>query len=202
LRYQWEIWNFHSHLDAAHPYLSRPWGWLLLARPVAYFYASPHTCGAASCSQEVLGIGTPALWWVSIPALVLVLWRVVAKFDWRATAILLAFLAGYLPWFYEDHEHRTMFLFYLLPSLPFMVLAVTMGVGVVLGHRTASQRRRAIGAVFAGAYLLAVIGNFAYFYPILSGKVITYDQWNQRMWLHSCGDKDRNEHHELAPCWI
>ncbi|HEU5034716.1 MAG TPA: phospholipid carrier-dependent glycosyltransferase [Mycobacteriales bacterium] len=202
LRYQWEIWNFHSHLDAAHPYLSRPWGWLLLARPVAYFYASPHTCGASACSQEVLGIGTPALWWMSIPALVVVLWRAVARFDWRAAAILLAFLAGYLPWFYEDHEHRTMFLFYLLPSLPFMVLAVTMGIGLVLGHRTASQRRRAIGAVVAGAYLLAVIGNFAYFYPVLSGKVITYDQWNQRMWLHSCGDKDRNQHHEVTPCWI
>lgn len=203
LRYNWEIYNFHAHLDAAHPYLSRPYGWLLLARPVDYFYASPHTCGAATCSQQVLAIGTPALWWMTIPALIAVLWRMVGRFDWRAAAILLSFLAGYLPWFYEDHQHRTMFLFYLMPALPFMVLAVTMGVGIVLGRRRATRRRRTIGAVVAGAYLLAVIGNFAYFYPILSGQVVTYDQWHARMWLDNCnGGKNRNEHHELAPCWI
>jgi dolichyl-phosphate-mannose--protein O-mannosyl transferase len=202
-QYHHEIYDFHSHLDAAHPYLSRPWGWLLLARPVAYFYASPHTCGASSCAQEVLALGNPAIWWMTIPALVAVLWRMVARLDWRATAILVAFLAGYLPWFYEDQQHRTMFLFYLLPSLPFMVLALTMGVGMMLGPAGAARRRRIVGVAASGVFLLAVIGNFAYFYPVLSGQVVTYDQWHQRMWLANCdGGPSRDEHHELAPCWI
>ncbi|MDQ1703878.1 MAG: dolichyl-phosphate-mannose-protein mannosyltransferase [Frankiaceae bacterium] len=203
LRYHWEIYDFHSKLDAAHPYLSRPYGWLLLARPVAYFYASPHGCGAATCAQEVLGIGTPAIWWLAIPALGATLWRAVGRFDWRAAAVLVAFLAGYLPWFYEDLHHRTMFLFYLLPDVPFMVLAITLGIGMVLGRQWVTHARRVVGAVIAGAYLVLVIGNFAFLYPVLSGQVITYDQWHQRMWLHNCdGGKHRNEHHELAPCWI
>jgi dolichyl-phosphate-mannose--protein O-mannosyl transferase len=205
-RYHWEIYDFHKGLDAAHPYLSRPWGWLLLARPVAYYYGSPKTCGAESCSQEVLGIGTPAIWWVVIPALLAVAWRFVSRFDWRAAAVLVAFLAGYLPWFYEDHEHRTMFLFYLLPVVPFMVLAVTMGIGMVLGSVRRTELRRTVGLVAVGVYLLAVIANFAYLRPVLSGEVITYNQWQQRMWFDQnwgCGhEKHRNEHHELAPCWI
>lgn len=201
--YQWEIWNFHRHLDAAHPYLSRPYGWLLLARPVSYFYATPKGCGAVSCSQEVLALGTPALWWAVIPAFIAVIWRTVARLDWRAAAILISFLAGYLPWFYADHDHRTMFLFYMLADLPFMVLGVTMALGMVLGRRHATTARHAVGTVVVGAYLIAVVGTFGYLYPVLSGKVLTYEQWHQRMWLHSCStDKNRNEHHENAPCWI
>jgi dolichyl-phosphate-mannose--protein O-mannosyl transferase len=203
--YHRQIYDFHNGLDSGHPYLSRPWGWLLLSRPVAYFYASPKTCGAASCAQEVLGVGTPAIWWAAIFALVVVLWRAIGRLDWRAGAIGLSFLVGYLPWFYADHEHRTMFLFYMLPAVPFMVLAVTYVVGMVVGGPRSSPTRRTAGSIVAGAYLLAVLANFAFLYPVLSGKVVTYDQWRLRMqpidW--SCGaPDDRNEQHELAGCWI
>jgi dolichyl-phosphate-mannose--protein O-mannosyl transferase len=203
LRYQWEIWHFHSTLTAGHPYLSEPPGWLLLLRPVSYYYASPHTCGAALCSQEVLGIGTPALWWASIPALVAVLWRAVSRLDWRAGAVLAAFAAGYLPWFWEQHEHRTMFLFYLLPDVPFMVLAVTIALGVLVGSRLASSRRRLIGIVVTGGYLLVAVANFGYLYPVLAAQPIPYSSWHQRMWFQQCDDaKHRDTRTENAPCWI
>ena len=212
--YHREMYNFHTHLAATHPYLSNPWGWLLLARPVAYFYESPKGCGASSCSQEVLGIGNPAIWWLSIPALIAVAWRMIARFDWRAAAIMLSFLAGYATWIFDESRtvpgcspasdcHRTMFLFYLLPAVPFMVLALTMALGMVLGRRTAAGWRRIGGAAVAAVYLTGVIWNFAYFYPVLSAKVITYQQWHDRMWLETCNDAPkRDQHHESAPCWI
>jgi dolichyl-phosphate-mannose--protein O-mannosyl transferase len=212
--YHREMWHFHTHLSAAHPYLSNPWGWLLLARPVAYFYESPHGCGASTCSQEVLGIGTPFIWWVSIPALLAVAWRMLGRFDWRAAAILVSFLAGYVTWIFDEWQtvpgcspaadcHRTMFLFYLLPAVPFMVLAITMAIGMVLGRRTAHVRRRALGGSVAGIYLAAVVWNFGYFYPVLAGEVVTYQQWHDRMWLDTCNDTPkRDQHVESAPCWI
>lgn len=203
LDYHRQMYHFHATLTSSHPYLSRPWGWLLLARPVAYFYGSPRTCGAAACSQEVLGIGNPAIWWMSIPALVLVAWAWIARRDWRAAAILLAFLIGYLPWFREDLHHRTMFLFYMTPVVPFMVLAVTMMTGSVLGRARATENRRMVGGIAAGIYLMGSVWTFAYFYPVLSGQVMTYEQWHNRMWLDSCDtQKHRDEHHENAPCWI
>ena len=217
-RYQWEIWNFHNTLHSSHPYLSKPLGWLLLSRPVAYFYASPKGCGAASCSQEVLGVGTPAVFWASILALVAMLWRMFGRFDWRAAAIVLSFLAGWLTWIYDESKlvpncgeaatncHRTMFLFYILPDVPFMVLAVTMAVGMIIGLRRVTDLRRGIGATVAGIYLVSVIVNFAWLYPVLAGQVITYDEWHARMkpmdWTCNNQPKHRNEHKELAGCWI
>jgi dolichyl-phosphate-mannose--protein O-mannosyl transferase len=162
----------------------------------------------------VLGIGTPAIWWLSIPALLAVAWRMFGRFDWRAAAILVSFLAGYVTWIFDEMQtvpgcspardcHRTMFLFYLLPDLPFMVLALTMAIGMVLGRRTASQLRRILGASVVGVYLTGVIWNFAYFYPVLAGKAVTYEQWHERMWLDTCNDTPkRNQHVENAPCWI
>jgi len=213
--YHREMWNFHTHLAATHPYLSSPWGWLLLARPVAYFYESPKTgCGGGSCAQEVLGIGTPAIWWLSIPALIAVAWRMLGRFDWRAAAILVAFLAGYVTWIYDETQtvpgchpaadcHRTMFLFYLLPDVPFMVLALTMAIGMILGRRTASTLRRVIGASVVAVYLSGVVWNFSYFYPVLAGQVVTYQQWHDRMWFDTCNNAPkRDQHIQSAPCWI
>jgi dolichyl-phosphate-mannose-protein mannosyltransferase len=203
-RYQRQIWHYSDHLtwDAnPHPYLSRPYGWLLLARPVAYYYQAPKTCGASLCSQEVLGIGNPALWWATIPAFFAVAWAWIARRDWRAPAILVIFAAGYLPWFREDSAHRVMFLFYMLPNVPFMALAVTMAIGMALGRRRASTVRRSVGTGAVAVYLAAVIVMFGYFYPVLSGRTITYDQWHSRMWFHQCATKP-NTHHENAPCWI
>ncbi len=202
--YQREIYRFHAGLVSGHPYRSSPWGWLLLARPVAYFYASPTAghlgCTGATCSREILGIGTPAVWWASVFAFAWLLWRWICTRDWRAAAILVAFAFTYLPWFWPDANHRTMFLFYLTPGVPFMALALAMCVGLALGGRQASERRRRWAASLAGAYLLLVVVNFFYLYPVLAAKVIPYEQWHQRMWFTSCSNN--NPRHETAPCWI
>jgi dolichyl-phosphate-mannose-protein mannosyltransferase len=203
-QYQGAIWHYADTLtwdNNPHPYLSRPWGWLLMARPVAYYYQAPHTCGASSCSQEVLGIGNPALWWATIPALLATAWAWVARRDWRAGAIVLVFLFGYLPWFREDAAHRVMFFFYMLPEVPFMALAVTMAIGLALGKTSASTVRQAIGFSAVAVYLATTVVLFGFFYPVLAARTITYTQWHERMWLHHCAIKP-NDHHENAPCWI
>jgi dolichyl-phosphate-mannose-protein mannosyltransferase len=202
--YQKAIWNYADNLTAAanpHPYLSRPWGWLLLARPVSYYYQSPATCGATACSQEVLGIGNPAIWWATIPALIAIAWAWVSRRDWRASAILLVFLAGYLPWFREDAHNRVMFLFYMLPNVPLMVLAITMVIGMALRTQAVSTLRRTVTVTAVAGYLGAVVVLFGYFYPVLAAQTITYNQWHDRMWLRQCASKP-NTHHENAPCWI
>jgi dolichyl-phosphate-mannose--protein O-mannosyl transferase len=39
--------------------------------------------------------------------------------------------------------------------------------------------------VVAGAYVMLVALNFAYFYPIYTGQVIPYEAWQARIWLGS-----------------
>ena len=179
IKYHRQVLEFHVGLDSSHSYESKPWGWLALARPVAYFYETPRP----GTSQAVLGIGTPAIWWASILALGGCVWGWISRRDWRAAFILVGFAVGYVAWFWP--ADRTMFLFYALPAVPFMCLAITYCAGLALGREGDSPGRRQVGAVGVGAYALLVVLNFFYLYPILAAKVIPYDDWHDRMWFSS-----------------
>jgi dolichyl-phosphate-mannose-protein mannosyltransferase len=188
--YHAAMYHFHATLSTSHPYQSHPAGWLLLARPVSYYYPPGITkghdgCATAQCSREVLAIGTPAIWWASIAALVLLLGLWLARRDWRAgTAVLLAATA-IVPWIRDDLRSRTMFLFYALPAVPFLCLSLALVAGWAVGGRTASRRRRAVATATGGAYLAVVVVNFAYLYPVLAAQTIPYAQWQARMWFSS-----------------
>ncbi|NJC69406.1 phospholipid carrier-dependent glycosyltransferase [Planosporangium thailandense] len=193
--YHMEALHFHDNLHDPHRYQSWPWQWLLLGRPVAFYYSQDGPCGAANCSAEVLMLGTPLLWWSFLPALAGLVWFGTSRRDWRAFAIGLCAAAGIVPWFWYEIKDRTMFAFYALPSLPFLVLAVVYVLGAIIGPAPAagaapaSGRRRPVpdrrlfGTIFAAVYVGLVALCFAYFYPIYTGKIITYAQWSARMWL-------------------
>ncbi|MBT8227412.1 MAG: phospholipid carrier-dependent glycosyltransferase [Dactylosporangium sp.] len=184
--YHESMWTFHTGLSSHHQYQSWPWQWLLLGRPVAFYWSGDGPCGAGSCAAEVLLLGTPLLWWSFLPALGALAWIGIARRDWRALAIGLGAAAGIVPWFWNQLDSRTMFYFYALPALPFLVLAVVYVLGAIIGPRPApgaSTDRRVVGAVIAGAYLLLIAACFAYFYPIYTGMTLTHAEWFSRMWL-------------------
>jgi len=181
LQYHVEMFRFHNDLTSKHPYQSHPLGWLLLARPVSYWYTTPR----AGTSREILGIGTPAIWWASIPALATCVWRWVSRRDWRAAFILAGLAGSFVPWLFYDLERRTMFLFYALPLVPFMCLALAYCAGLAVGPRHAHTERRFWGAAAVGAYLAVAIVNFFWLYPILAARIIPYQWWQDRMWFSS-----------------
>jgi dolichyl-phosphate-mannose-protein mannosyltransferase len=185
--------SFGLGLRTPHPYQSQPWDWLLITRPVAFFYESysgpvagpQYYCPSAGCkgqswSQEVLAIGTPLIWWSSILALLFCLGWWLLHRDWRPGAVLLGVLAGWGPWF--PLVTRTKFYYYALEFEPFLILSIVLCLGLILGPAAASVRRRSIGAGVVGAYLLCVLIMFWYFYAILAGKVIPYPDWLSHMW--------------------
>ncbi|GIG58512.1 phospholipid carrier-dependent glycosyltransferase [Longispora fulva] len=173
--------DFHTGLEASHPYQSWPMQWLLLSRPVAFHYSGDPGCGAAQCSSEVLLLGTPLLWWSFVPALLGVIYLGISRRDWRAWPIVAGGLLGIVPWLFFGN--RTMFYFYAAPSEPFLILAVTFVLGAIVGSGAATATRRTVGAIVAGGYVGLVAICFAYFYPIYTGRLITYASWWARMWL-------------------
>jgi dolichyl-phosphate-mannose--protein O-mannosyl transferase len=131
--YHVEAFKFHNSLSTKHVYQSWPWQWLLIGRPVAFYWSDAGGCGASSCAAEVLLLGTPILWWSFLPALGGLAWLGIARRDWRAGAILLSVAAGLLPWFWYALQSRTMFSFYAAPALPFLILAVVYVLGAIIG---------------------------------------------------------------------
>ncbi|MFF2651823.1 dolichyl-phosphate-mannose--protein mannosyltransferase [Streptomyces sp. NPDC058045] len=186
--YEHEVYQFHVGLTSPHNYQSNPWSWIVLGRPVSYYYESPSpgrsgcpTDAGEKCASEVLALGTPLLWWAACFALAYVLWRWALRRDWRAGAVLCGVAAGWLPWFM--YQQRTIFFFYAVVFAPFLCLAVTMTAGALLGPPGATERRRILGAAGAGALVLLIIWNFIYFWPIFTGQPIPIDAWRARMWL-------------------
>ena len=169
--YHVQAFDFHSGLDDSHPYQSHPAGWLVLARPVSFYYKEYTSgelgCQVEKCAREVIALGNPPLWWASIPALLVMIWLLISRRDWRAGAILAAVAAGWLPWFwYADHNDRTMFYFYAVAFVPFLVMALAMALGYVLGPPGATTFRRSWGSASVGAFLLLVVVAAAALYPL------------------------------------
>jgi dolichyl-phosphate-mannose-protein mannosyltransferase len=187
--YHEQIFQFMDGLSTRHPYMSQPWDWFFITRPVAFYWqsytdsAGLHPAKAGTTGpwvQEVLAIGNPAIWWMSIPAMAFCLGWWLTRRDWRAGAALLGVAAGWATWL--PFTSRTKFFYYALEFEPFLIICIVLCLGLIIGPATASMVRRLSGSLIAGVYVLAVLVLFWYFYPILAGQVIPYSDWLSHMW--------------------
>jgi dolichyl-phosphate-mannose-protein mannosyltransferase len=183
--YHAEAWRFHVGLSSDHPYSSNALSWFLQARPTSFYYESYENgvmgCTVDKCSSAVTALGNPLLWWFGIVALIHQAWRWIGRRDWRSGAVLVGIAAGWVPWLiYLD---RTIFTFYVVVFVPFVVMAVAMTLGTILGPADAPAERRRNGAIAATAIVLLIVAVGWWFYPVWTGEVIPYDAWRFRMWF-------------------
>ncbi|MEY7974310.1 dolichyl-phosphate-mannose--protein mannosyltransferase [Saccharomonospora xinjiangensis] len=188
--YTTNVLDFHSNLttpeDDPHPWESKPWTWPMGLRPMLYYYESGKDvtgCGESQCVSATMLIGTPAMWWLSLPVLAWGLWRSVFRADWRYTAVLVGYLAGLLPWFLN--LDRQMYYFYATPLAPFLALGLTLVLGQILGSARNGKERRGTGLLVLSLYVGLVVANFVWLWPILVGDPITNDRWQAELWLPS-----------------
>ncbi len=189
LQYHIDIWNFHTGdfiNNAQHAYRANPSGWLVIAKPIgidAVNGIKPGTDGCLGpddCLRVISGIGTPALWWAALFALVAaaILW--IGARDWRFGIPVVGVLSGWLPWF--AYDARPLFFFYAIAFLPFSAMALALCLGRILGPSRTGDRRM-VGGILVGAYVALVAANFAYLYPILTDGLLPYPKWLSRMWF-------------------
>lgn len=203
--------SFHFGLEGTHSYQSPAWSWLLLKRPVAYYFATT----ASGSYKEILSLGNPFVWWSSALALlyVTVEWARRREPVGPEGVIVAGFGFTYFPWLLSSRP--AVFLFYLLPAVPFMALALAFA-AIRIGR---SWEARLTVALFSAA----TIGLFAYYYPLIAAVPLPYQQWRDRIWIfgdtRSCakprddatakppaaGQKRAEQANELPPkgwCWI
>jgi dolichyl-phosphate-mannose--protein O-mannosyl transferase len=181
------MWTFNVNLHSPHTYQSNPWSWIVAGRPTAFYYQGTKTgengCTFVACSRAITPIGNPVVWWGGTIAIgVLVVCWFLGR-DWRAGAILAGLAAGWLPWFH--YQDRTIYTFYAVAFVPWVVLTVTYCLGLLLGRRDASPERRLYGGIAAGAIVVLAVVMFAWFYPVYTGQLIPQPSWADRMWLPS-----------------
>jgi dolichyl-phosphate-mannose--protein O-mannosyl transferase len=189
--YNADMYAFHTgdYINAVtHRYAANPWGWMILLRPICFDYVGDiaggtEGCpeGSATCLRVIYAQGTPLLWWLAALALIagLVWW--LAGADWRFGVTTLAVASTWLPWCLYGGG-RPMFFFYAIIIIPFSCLGLAMALGVILGPSGGGRRRR-VGAIVTGVIVALILANFAFFYPVYSDGVLTYDHWYLRLWL-------------------
>lgn len=177
-------WNFHTGdylAGKSHPYETNAFGWLIQWRPTnvsSDFDIAASVCGAredSKCVRQVLTLGNPAIWWVGTVGLVAALVAWIRNPTWRWSLPLVAVLATWAPWWITSG--RPIFTFYAVAIVPFMIVALCLVLNAV--------RRRIPDRLWwpaVGVYLASVVAAFWYFYPILANRIISYDQWRERMW--------------------
>src|SRR6266540_6661070 len=202
IHYHQEVLAFHTGdyiKHATHPYQSNPAGWPIIARPIGFDAVNDIKTGTSGCTAPagtnclsvISALGTPLLWWGGALALIatLVLW--IGQRDWRFGVPIVGFVAGWVPWFF--FAKRPIFFFYAVAMIPFTVIAVSLVLGQIIGLTAATRARAApvtstrlfIGTAVTGAFVILVVLNFAYLWPILTDKVVPHPEWLSRMWFKS-----------------
>ena len=177
---QGHIAEFHRKLDRfkdgttelVHPYLSQPWSWPLMGRPVSYYWESP--------GSAVVALGNPLLFWTSVLTVpyLAVAWR--RRRDWVRGFVLIAILTQYLPWF--GFSGRVQFFFYMTPIVPFLVIAAVLALKDLSEYRPKGATARPFVPVVAGL-LLSFAVLFVFFYPVLTALPLSDTGWRARMWF-------------------
>ncbi len=155
------MWDYHSDLEASHPYSSRWYQWLVDARPILYYleYFDDGT-------KSLFGAFTnPLVAWGGLCAMGGMVWLVIREQDKTALFILLGYLANLLPWVLVS---RLTFAYHYFPCIVFLVLAIT--------YLLADLRRRdGRWPLSLGGFTALSLGLFLLFYPVLSGHFVSQD---------------------------
>lgn len=176
---QWMMLTFHLELPGTpFPWTSRPWSWPLVKRPIVYAFEAE-----GGRYTEILAMGNPLVW---VPALVCVAVLAVRWLRRREPGnpdgvILAGFAAGYLPWLVLGQQRSFIFLFYLLPTVPFLLIAL-----VRIGQQIARTRA---GRVAASVYLTAMLASFLFFYPVVAMVPMDPLDWQRRIWFRDCREE-------------
>jgi dolichyl-phosphate-mannose-protein mannosyltransferase len=176
--------RYHIDLSVTHPYASPPWWWLLVKRGIPYQFER-----TGDVYRQITGAGSPLVWWLSIVALLVttVTWFRRNTPERPEGLVLAGFYWNYLPWivfawagFLLGSARSALFIFYVVPLLPFMCMSMA-SIAQRLVARTA-------GKVVVASFSVAAVALFAFYYPLLTGRPLTKDQWRARIWIfNDCG---------------
>jgi dolichyl-phosphate-mannose--protein O-mannosyl transferase len=141
-------------------------------------------CGAANgCSEVISTMPNPLIWYAGVAAVLYLAYRFVVARDWRYALVLTGVAVSYVPWLFLPQ--RTIFQFYTVLILPFMLLALTFALQDIAGRPSATAYRRHTGQRLVLVFLGVAIALSAFWYPIISAMTVPYDFWHMHMWLSS-----------------
>lgn len=167
-----EIYSFHHRIGGnspdVHPYCSPWFTWLILWRPVAYFFESKVINGK-NVIYDVHSMGNPILWWLSFAAILIIFALFLQQILYKKNElynpslfiyIILNYFVNLLPWL---NISRCTFLYHYMASYTFTVLSLAWLVDQWINKQTSFEKRT--GIIIVTLVVLA----FIHWLPIYLG---------------------------------
>ena len=180
-----EVYGYHVGESRPHAYQSNPLTWLLMVRPTSMWYQGAAQgeagCTANSCGSEIIGLANPFIWWAATAAAVYLVYRLIRYRQWTTGFVLMGLAAGYLPWLL--YLNRTVFQFYSIAFEPYLILALTLTIGVLLGSPGDPRWRRAGAVRLVAVYFLLISLASVFFWPIWTGIQLDFEYLRIHWWL-------------------
>lgn len=187
------LWMYHvamygaaSGITSGHSYASPAWQWPLLLRPTGMYWQldaqGVNGCEWANgCARVVASIPNPLVWYAGVAAVLYLAYRFVVSRDWRYALVLTGVGATYVPWLF--YPERTVFQFYTVLILPFMLLALTFALRDISGSGRADDHRRHTGQRLVLVFLAVALLLAAFWYPVVTANTVPYDFWRLHNWM-------------------
>lgn len=153
------MYNYHSALEAEHPYSSTWYQWPIMYRPIWYY----SSVISDTVREGISAFGNPLVWWAGIPAFVTMLVCIFTKKDRKAAFLSIGYLSQYAPWFLVT---RVVFIYHYFPSVPFITVMVSYCMFMLV-----KKFPKLKPAMFVYTGVAVVL--FMMFYPVLSGAPTT-----------------------------
>jgi dolichyl-phosphate-mannose-protein mannosyltransferase len=166
------ILSFHQRIQGnqsdAHPYCSPWYSWLVMWRPIAYYFQKDD-----GKIYDVHAMGNPLLWWLSTGAMLRVCWRLFNRQD-RVIAIYILsnYIANLLPWLKIS---RCTFLYHYMASYTFTWIALAWLLADGLQSSLPSYR------ITSKVAIILIIIAFIYWLPIYLGIPLSLRDYYLRM---------------------
>jgi dolichyl-phosphate-mannose-protein mannosyltransferase len=176
---QWQIAQFHLHLQPRNRYASPAVDWLAQKVPTGLFVehcpagreasvVCPHS--ELSTTVVIAAVANPVVWLCGIGAIIALVGLFVARRQ-AVHGVLLALMAcQWVPWMFT----RDGYSFYAATLIPFMAIGAVVALNVL---------PRKVVRVSAGFIAVSAIAAFVFFYPYLAATPMTDHQLRLREWL-------------------
>jgi dolichyl-phosphate-mannose--protein O-mannosyl transferase len=184
---QQQMYQYHAGLKATHPYGSSWWQWPFILRPISYYYHDFRTGaatqdGAACCVAEILALPNPAIWWLGLISVPFIAYLAIRERHKGFAMLVTAYFFQWLPWIISP---RVAFEYHFLPNLAVICMADAALLQRIWNRARGDDNPWAWPKLVVYGFCVLALLTFVFFFPILAGTHITWQEWDARMlhWL-------------------